>query len=146
MSKGDVMTIVIEALPTPDSSVPWEQILDYRSDPDSRGKFLALRNWMNEVAREGLTPLELEEKLEWLLFDYKRHLDLHKLKTQVSRLETIVITAAEVLENATKLNFGKLAKGLFSLRQQRIDMLESELTLPGSEVAYIFEANELFRR
>lgn len=55
-SKTDVIQIAITSLPTPDESISWEQIFEYRSDPDSRGKFLALRHWMSEVARAELTP------------------------------------------------------------------------------------------
>lgn len=47
----DIVQIALDALPVPDESTSWEQILEYRSDPDSQSKFLALRHWMNEVAR-----------------------------------------------------------------------------------------------
>lgn len=41
--KQGVLQIVLEALPMPDDSTSWEQILDYRNDTESQGKFLALK-------------------------------------------------------------------------------------------------------
>src|SRR6266446_4730828 len=73
--KSDIVHIIINVLPIPDDSVPWEQIFDYRSDPDSASKFLALRNWMNDVAKGTFTPAEIEEKLEYLIDQYTRHLN-----------------------------------------------------------------------
>lgn len=42
--KCDVVDVAINALPVSDDSTPWEQIVEYRSDPDSISKFLALRH------------------------------------------------------------------------------------------------------
>ena len=63
----DTLTIVIDALPIPNETTSWEQITEYRTDPNSKGKFLALRHWMNEVAKSNLSPVELEQKLEFLI-------------------------------------------------------------------------------
>lgn len=143
-NKSDVAQIVLGEMPLPDESVPWEQIIEYRSDPDSKGKFLALRNWMSETARAELSPVEVEEKLAWLMFDYQRHMRLHKMKTHVGMLETIVVTGAEMLENLVKFNWGKMARQLFSLKHRRIALLEEEMRAPGSETAYIIKTHERF--
>jgi hypothetical protein len=144
-TRSDVMAIVLAALPVPDDLSPWEQIIDYRNDADSVGKFLAIRNWINEVARGALTPVEIEQKLEYLLSEYQRHLDFHKMKTSRSMLEILVVSAAELLEDTVKFKWGKLAKGLFAIKKRRVDLLEAELTGPGSELAYIIKAHETFR-
>jgi hypothetical protein len=125
--KNDIVQITLNAFPIPDDSVSWEEIVDYRSDPDTQGKFLALRNWMNEVAQAQLTPNEIEEKLEWLMYEYQRHLALHKMKTNFDTFETIVVAAADCLENLVKLNLGKAARGLFAFKHRRIELIEGEL-------------------
>jgi hypothetical protein len=117
--------------------VSWEQILEYRSDPDSQSRFLALRNWISEVVNAKLTTVEAEDKLEYLVEQYRRHFRLHKLKTNAGILETIVVGAGEFLENAVKLRWGAAAKGLFAFKRRRIHLLEGELTAPGREIAYI---------
>ena len=144
-SRDDVVEVVVNKLPIPDDSVSWEQILDYHSDPDSRGKLTALRMWMSEVARSELTPREVEEKLEWLMHDYERHLKLHKMKYSTGTLETIVTVGAEFLENMVKFEWGKAAKALFAIKHRRIELLEAEMSAPGSEVAYLVEAKKKFK-
>jgi len=142
--KANVVSIVLNELPTPSESVSWEQILEFRSDPDTAGRFLGLRNWMNELARARLSSPEIEEKLEWLMYEYQKHLELHKMKVETSTLETLVVSTAECLENLIKLNIGKAAKGFFSLKHRKLALLEGELNSPGSEIAYIVKARQTF--
>jgi hypothetical protein len=142
--KREVARIVLNELPIPDESTSWEQIIEYRGDPDSQAKFFSLRNWMNEVARAKLTPIEVEQKLEYLISQYHRHMELHKMKTNAGALEVIVVSSAEFLEDLVKFKWGKIAKGLFTLKQRRIALMEGELTAPGSEVAYVIKAREHF--
>ncbi|SDX11964.1 hypothetical protein [Nitrosomonas oligotropha] len=142
--KTQALEIVLKSLPVPDESTPWEQIFEYRNDPDSHHKFLDLRNWISEVARGELTPSEIEEKIEYLVSQYQRHMNLHKMKTNQSTLQTIVVSTAETAENFVKINWGQIAKSLFSLNQRKIALLEGELTSIGSEVAYIVKTKETF--
>jgi hypothetical protein len=142
--KGAIIQIALTALPIPDESMPWEQIMEYRSDPDSQSKFLALRNWMSEVARAELTPAEVEEKLMYLTDQYRRHMKLHRMKTNVGTLETIITTGAEVIGDLVSFKWGKAAEALFSLKKREVVLLEGELTAPGNEVAYIVKARETF--
>ena len=143
-TKGGVIQIALNSLPVPDTSTSWEQIIEYRSDPDSQSKFLALRHWMSEVARAELSPAEVEEKLEYLIDKYQRHIKLHRMKTNAGTLETIVTTGAEVLGDLVSFKWGKAAQALFSLKKREIALLEGELTAPGNEVAYIVKAREMF--
>ncbi len=143
-NKNDVVEIVLKALPVPDDETSWEQIIEYRTDPDSQNKFLDLRHWMSEVARAKLAPNEVEEKLEYLLSRYKRHIELHKIKTNASRFETIVISGGEILDDLVHFKFSNVGKALFAVRHRKIALLEGELTLPGNEVAYIIKARETF--
>ena len=107
-------------------------------------KFLALRHWMSEVARAELTPAEVEEKLEYLIDQYQRHMKLHRMKTNVGTLETVVTASAEFLGDLVSFKWGKAAEALFSLKRRRVALLEGELTAPGNEVAYIVKARETF--
>jgi hypothetical protein len=143
-NKTDVIQIVLNAMPLPDETTPWEQVIEYTSDPDSRSKFLALRNWMSEVARSELTPAEVEEKLEYLLDQFRQHMSLHRMKTNVGTLETVVTTTMEVLGDLASFKWGKAAEALFSLKHRQVDLLEGEMTAPGREVAYIARAWEAF--
>ena len=143
-SKNDVIQVVLRAIPVPSEAVSWEQIIEYRSDHDSQSKFLALRHWMSEMARAELNPAEVEEKLEHLIDQYQKHMRLHRMKTNVGTLETIITTGAEMLGDLFSFKWGKAAQALFSLKKREMALLEGELTAPGSEVAYIVKAKETF--
>jgi hypothetical protein len=142
--RRDASAIVLNALPVPNATTPWEHIAEYRIDPDSHSKFLALRNWINDLSRTDLQPLEIEQKLEYLIDQYRKQMALHKIKTHKGPVETIVVSSTELLENIVKLKWSKVAKKLFSFRQRKIALLETELAAPGREVAYIVDARERF--
>ena len=138
--KCEVVDVVIKALPLPDDSVPWEQIIEYRNDPESQSKFLALRIWMSEMARAEITSAEVEEKLEYLIDQYQRHMKLHRIKTNVGRLETVLVAGV----NFFSFKWGEVAQALFSSKRRELSLLQGELTSPGSEVAFIVDAREKF--
>lgn len=142
--ESDVIQIVLNNLPVPNDSTSWEQILEYRSDVDSQHKFLDLRNWMSEVARAKLSPIEIGQKLEYLISQYQRHMELHKMKTNTGTLETYLTIGAEFLEELLHLKPSKAVKALFSLKHKRVELIEGELTSPGREVAYVIKAKEQF--
>src|SRR5262245_13713485 len=144
-SMVDVIDITINQIPIPDDSTSWEQILDFRNDPDTEIKFRRFRAWMNEIARAKLTPKEIEDKLAWLLDEYQQHMKLHRMKTKVVSLETIIVSLAEFAEDLVKLKLGKLAKVPFAIRQRKVALLEGELKSAGREIAFISKAQETFR-
>jgi len=142
--KNEVVGVVINSLPIPSESTSWEQIIEYRNDPNSHSKFLALRNWMNDISKGNLTPIEIEQKLEYLIDQYRQHMKLHRMKTNVGMIETIIVSGSEILEELVRFRFSKAAKALFSFRQKKVALLEGELTSPGSEVAYVIKTQETF--
>lgn len=91
-NRNDVLSLVIDKLPKPDDTVPWEQIVDFRNDDESRQKLRALRRWTHKVARDSLSYQELNDELEWLLNEYESHLKLIKMKYKLGTMETIVTT------------------------------------------------------
>ena len=99
---------------------------------------------MSGVARAQHTPTEMEEQLEYLLENYRQHLQLHRMKANTGALQTVVVAAAEFLEDLANKRFSKIAKGIFSANQREIELLQGELTAPGKEVAYIVKSREAF--
>ncbi len=144
VKKSDVLHLVLNHLPTPDDSVSWEQILDFRSDPDSKTKYWALRNWIGEMARAELSPYEIEEKLEHLIHEYEQHIRLHRMKYNAGTLELVVTMIPEFLEDLIKFKWKETAQLLFRLQKRRLNLMETELKAPGREIAYLFKAKESF--
>jgi hypothetical protein len=136
--------VVAEALPVPDSSTPWEAILEFRTDPDARQRLVALRRWMRSLTAERRSGHEIEDELFHLIGEYEASMRLHRLKFQRGALEMVITTAASIVEELVRLRFGKAAQAIFSIGRERIHLLEAERTAPGREVSFIVEAAAKF--
>jgi hypothetical protein len=150
-TKNDVIEISLKALPMPDYSTPWEQILEYRSDTDSRIKFSRLRHWMSKVAHTQNRPNEIEEEFETLVHEYSQHMELHKLKTRLDTLKAIVVAEVGLFTGGWLSGLGALpgiagiiATPLYSMKQRKAELTAAELKAPGKEIAYIVESNQAF--
>jgi hypothetical protein len=149
--KSDVIDVVVNNLPIPQEDTPWELIYELRSDPDSQRKFLALKTWINDLAKLKLEPNEVEDKLQSLLAEYQAHMNLHKVKTRLSSLKTVLlsevgISAAGWLTGHAALAglVGAVAAPIFTMKMRQIGLLEEETRAPGKEVAYILKARQEF--
>jgi hypothetical protein len=151
--KSEVLEIVLHKLPMPDEQTSWEQLLEFRNDPDSRHRFLALRQWTSDIARMRLNPNEVEEKLEVLIAGYEDHMKLHKIKTRWDTLKTIVLAEAGFITGGWLTGLGALpgiagmvASPIYSIRQHKLSLLGEERKAPGKEIAYVIKAKKTFDR
>lgn len=140
----EIINLVVNRIPVPDENIPWSHILEFRSDPESKRKYWAIRKWITEISKAELSTQEIEEQIEFLIAEYEAHMRLHKMKFTSGVLETVVTAGAEILENLVKFKWSNAAKSLFSIRKQKINLLEAELKSPGSEVAYIVKTKDTF--
>ena len=151
VSKNEVVEIALRTLPMPDYSTPWEQIVEYRNDPDSRIKFSRLRKWMSKIAQIKNDPDEIEEEIETLVDDYSEHMRAHKIKTKLDTLKAIVVAETGLFTGGWLTGVGTLpgivgiaATPLYSIKQRQFALTEEELRAPGKEIAYIVKSNETF--
>jgi len=142
--KSYVLQTVLTRMPIPDSCTPWEAIIDFRNDLDAREKLIRLRHWTSQVSRSDLTPAEISEELEYLLTEYESVMRLHKLEFHYGSFESFVLLAAELVENAIKFKFSKLAESLFQAKQRKINLLRAECSSKGNEVAFIVHSRDRF--
>jgi len=101
--KAEIIKIILNFLPIPDELVSWEQILDYRNDPDSKERALSLRRWINRLSGEKLSIAEIQDEVEWLMNEYQKHMNLHKMKVNLMTLEAFVKAPLELIENLVKI-------------------------------------------
>ena len=150
-AKSDVIEVVLNEFPIPDEETAWEQIKEFRDDPDSRRKFFALKNWMNEVGRLELPRNEVEDKLSACMATYVDHMKFHRMKTRQETLRTLVysegfLTSAKLIGWANLISTaGMILSPLFTISQHRIKLLQAERSAPGREVAYIMETQKTFK-
>ena len=144
VTKSDVLRIIIENIPIPHELTPWENIFEFKNNSDNIGKFAGLKIWINKVVATGNTIQEAKDELEYLLYQYQKSLDIHKIKYNRGFLQSIIVGTAELLENAVRLKFSNIAKGVFNAQASKADLLSIELNSPGKELAYIYQAKGEF--
>lgn len=142
--KSKILEVVLSKFPVIDERTSWEQIIDFRNDSESRRKFLALRNWMIDISRGDFSAEELNDKIEYLMSEYKAHISRHKIKTGYGTFKSFIITTSEILENLGQLKFSGVAKGVFDLFEKNRQMAEIESTAPGKEIGYLYTVDQKF--
>lgn len=143
LKKHDMVKILIGALPVPVEHVPWQQIIEYRNDPETKSSFLLIRHWMNEVARGSFTLAQVEETLEYLINRFRRSLEAHQINSTTMGLISYVVTGPEFLETLAGAGPEWGTRALFSVEHCQIGLLESESTSTGSAVAYLMQMDQL---
>lgn len=141
-----ILEVVLNKFPIIDDSVSWEQLIDYKKDPESKRKFLALRNWMIEMSKGGYDPKEISEKFDYLYADYQSYLNRKKIKTNMGTIKSFSITTSEILEDFIRLKWSKAVKAGFDIFETSSKLTEVESNAPGKEVGYVYDLNQKFRK
>jgi hypothetical protein len=144
--QNNTIQIVLNQIPLPDDSVPWEQVLEFRDDGELQGYLSGLRVWIAEFSRQKLNPKEAEEKLEWLIFQQSQYVKNNKASYNLNAVGTLLVTAAEVAEDLVKIRWGKAAKGVATLVSRKAGDLGHEMSGPAKELTYILRAQERFSK
>jgi len=142
----DGLSIIIKQMPIPEKDTPWEQIMEFRSDPNSQYWLLRLRNWVRKTVLPNGPPSDLEEELEWLLSQYTKHYRLHRMQYHLDVFHQLVKGPIEVIENLVKIKWSKVIDPFFEIGKRRLKFLKDELLLPGADVAYIAKVQHEFKR
>jgi len=134
-----VLSVALQAFPSPDDSCSWQDILDFKAE--MHDKQWAFRRFLNDLATKPQKEAELRDDIEWMLNQYGKEMNRFKLKRSVSFMETYVIPTVEAFESFKPSAF---LKGLVSIKKRKIELLEAEIKAPGRECAYVFDARKRF--
>jgi len=140
---ANVQRVVVQKFPYPDDSTSLERLLEFRDDLDVKRMLVSLRRWASNVLATR-SEAEIAQELDYLLSEYEHHMKVQELKVKKGVWETVLTAAAETVEHAPRLRFGRLAKSLFSISSRKIDLLEAELKAPGREIAYLSRVYNTF--
>jgi hypothetical protein len=142
---------LLHEFPIPDEVTPWDQIRDFRSDADSKRKFLALKNWINRMAQTQQTLNDLDDELKSLLLEYENHMKTHRMKTKLEALQTIIYFEAGFAgsgwlagHSVAAAAAGLVIASAFAIKRRQVVLFEEEQNAPGKEVAYIVKSREKF--
>jgi len=144
--KVQVIQFILNDIPEPDDSTPWEQIIDYRSDDDVRNKYLALINWVNKVSNSNLKMSEIKDEYDYLYSEYMKQFKLHKMKYGNSKLEIILNSTINFIKNISTGNYVSSAKDLFQYNIKNANLLQEESKMTGKEIAYIYHTKTKFEK
>jgi hypothetical protein len=139
-----ILEIVIKELPVPDDSHSIEDVLAFRDEMKQQNLMQGLRVWMNEVAAGKLRPSEISTKLDFLIHEHAKALELHRMKRANLTMRRWVVTIPEVLEYVLKARAKELFSVYFDFKEKDIALREEESKLVGKEVGYIVRAQERF--
>ncbi len=138
------LSLIIRELPLPTIDENWSEIVDFRNEPEAKGLMAGLREWVADVARSDRSSTEIQDKLAYLLYRYRSAVKLYRLRYQVGSISVVVKTTLDAASYALRLQLGKAFDSLFAIHEGKMKLLESELSAPGHELAYIARAGERF--
>jgi hypothetical protein len=140
---SDAVSVVLHKFPIINENMSLENIIEFKSDPNTKLKLGRLRNWITEVSHTNMSTREMEEKIEYLLLEYSNHMDLHKIEYHIGKFETLVTASLSFLENIARLNLSEASKVIFDLNRTELRLLKAENEAPGKEVAFINKLKEI---
>ncbi|MHB1088853.1 MAG: hypothetical protein ACYC19_08850 [Acidimicrobiales bacterium] len=140
-----VLEVVVEGLPSPGNDVALDELLSFARDPDNREKNLRLRLWMQRIASGTASANEIYSEFESLRNDFSTSMKSAKMKTDNRPLLLAVTLPFDVIDDLAHLKFGDAAREFFRFSNRKGNLLETELTAPGRELAYIDAASARFR-
>jgi len=142
-SKEVASHFVLNKIPAPADDTSWEQLFEFRSDPDVKRKYYALVNWINDMSDADMPLPHLADKYNQLYSEYLRQYHLHKLQNSLTKVEMLVLGGFEVVTSLLfHQNVMTAFKGLLNIRKEQIALLEGEKNIVGRELAYIVTAEE----
>jgi hypothetical protein len=74
---GVVVDIVLRRFPYIDDGTPWERLLEFRNDPNTKARRNALRRWMSLVATKPCNQVEIEQEIGYLMSEYEEYMRVH---------------------------------------------------------------------
>lgn len=141
--KTHVLKFLLDNIPEPRFDTPWDQIIDFRSDDSIRLKYLALINWVNEMANSSFNLNEIRDKYDYLYLDYKRSVEKHKIKFTLGTLEVLVAAGIGFITSDLP-NSLNLVSNFLKVGSSTLNLLKEEGNLPGKEIAYVYHTKQRF--
>ncbi|MBC5836271.1 hypothetical protein H8R27_15375 [Flavobacterium sp. F-408] len=144
--KQDTFHLILNDFPILNvEKLPWEEIFNFKNDPETYNSIWGLRNWISNISKTQKNIGEIEEEYRYLRNKYEQAIKLHKLKTSNSVFQTTIQTSAELIENVAKLKLRNVSDLFFKFKENKISLMETELKSEGNQFAYLFKVKEKFK-
>ncbi|MEM9789895.1 MAG: hypothetical protein AAF842_05760, partial [Planctomycetota bacterium] len=138
------MRLVLSQIPEPDDDVPWEELQAFKSESGMKLSYNRLQRLMRQMA-SGSTKLEdIQDEISLLAEEYESFSNRIKTKSSKSMIEWLIVTPIEMIEDAVRFKWSKIAKAIFSIDKSNDDEAIALAQAPGQDVAYIVQSREKF--
>jgi hypothetical protein len=138
-SSETVLRVALQAFPVPGKDASWQDILDFREE--ARNKQWGFRRFLRDLAGKKLSEAEIKDDIEWSANEYGGAMKRFKLKQRPGFITSYVVPLVEAVE---RLKPSLLIKGLVSINQSKVALLEAEAHAKGRECAYIYDVQKRF--
>jgi hypothetical protein len=138
-----ILQVGIDAMPLlPEDTCAWQDIIDFKTD--THDKAWGFRRFLHSLATRNQSEGEVRDEIEWLVNEYGKAMEIHRIKVSHTLADVFVITPLEIIENLAKFNWSKIAKGALQVQKRKVELMEAEMKAPGHECAYVFDARKRF--
>ncbi len=137
LNQHDVVEFVINKFPVIDVNEDWQKIIELKQDESTNLKHLRFREFTKKLVRENLSPLEIQEEIEYLIEEYKNHMASAKIKYNYGTRKSIFMTSLKVVENLVTLNISGAVESLYTFSENKLELLEAKDSAPGKEIALL---------
>ncbi|MEO0559110.1 MAG: hypothetical protein AAF170_13110 [Bacteroidota bacterium] len=124
--------------------MPWEDLVQFRDDAESRSYLRKIRLWLQERAQVGTLGPIVSEELDDLLSDYRRYMKIQHKKYGNGIVSALILSSGDALANIMNMRPGSALRALIDVRRRKIALDEAELSAPGREIAYLAKAQDAF--
>lgn len=146
-TNAEVVSLAIKTFPIIDQKMSWDDIIQFRSEKENKEMLNRYRLWLSKMLNKGVDQFEILEEIECLMADYKKYMDICKIRYHLSAIEVCALSTAQFVENMAKFRISDAMKSIFIFSSYKAKLLECELKAPGREVAYLVNvANSLSKQ
>lgn len=150
VNKEIVYSLIINNLPIPASTVPFNAIFDFRSEDENMRRMLKLRVWVNKILKEGNSANELSDEFESFLMDFTSAMKAAKIERREGGMKIFVTVVGffnDLFIDRTKTlsTLLQLFGASLDVRKEERELLKTESAADGRDLAYIYFAKEKFK-
>jgi len=80
IKKASTLSVVLNKFPILQANNPIERFIEFKKDPDTKLKLGRLNDWIIDISRKNYSIKELSEKIDYLIMEYTKQLEIYKLK------------------------------------------------------------------
>lgn len=139
------IAVTLKKFPTIPAATPWQDVLQFRGEEQTKNFHLRFRVWLQKMARQHASPKELEEEFTWLLSEYQTYMRLQHRKHDLGTFRGVFTVALDAASAMATLTVGDALKGLVDISSTSLELEEAEFSAPGREVGYLVRLTSMTR-